>query len=192
MILKKQKFKSSPSKEISVEHIFSGFVFDFENVTYRRDNGEELKRYRVSHPGATCVLPIINSESEDWHEHKVILIYCDTPIINRTLLQIPAGLIDPGEKPIDAAARELEEETGYRTRNIMHFCDIFLSPGLLKEKIKCFIATDLEYVGQSLQEDEIIEPVTFSIAEAIEKIKDGTLEDSKTISVIFHYVVNFL
>jgi ADP-ribose pyrophosphatase len=99
----------------------------------------------------------------------------------RYLLEVPAGTLANGERPDDGAARELQEELGVVAGRMEKLSEFFVSPGFCEEKMWIFLATELVQGQPQLEDDEIIEVVRLPIAEALEMITSGEIQDAKTI-----------
>jgi ADP-ribose pyrophosphatase len=99
----------------------------------------------------------------------------------KNLWELPAGRLDPGEKPLQAAKRELIEETGYRARTWTKLASFFASPGFVQERMTIFLATDLTAGTATPMEDERIEARWFTSRELADLIRDGKIEDAKTM-----------
>src|SRR5262249_30300378 len=101
--------------------------------------------------------------------------------VGKTLLEVPAGTLDPGETPEQTAVRELAEETGYRAGRIARIRDWFVSPGVMSERMFLFLCEDLQPGPPLPQADEQLKPVILPWAEALEMARDGRIEDAKTL-----------
>jgi len=99
----------------------------------------------------------------------------------RYLWELPAGTLDPGEKPLQTARRELIEETGYRARTWRKLASFFVSPGYSAERMTVYLATNLTAGTATPMEDERIEARWFTAVEVARLIRAGTIEDAKTI-----------
>jgi len=100
--------------------------------------------------------------------------------------QLPQGGIDPNEDPRAAVLRELEEEIGVQAEKIEFLSEFYVSPGFLAEKMFVFMATGLTDVGQKLEDDELISIERLSFPQAFEMIRNGEIEDAKTmVGLIF-------
>src|SRR5262249_24554891 len=99
----------------------------------------------------------------------------------RELLEIPAGRIEDGEAPDMCAAREVEQEIGFRAGNLDRLAEFYSTPGFCEEKLYIYLATDLIPSSRNLDHDELIEVVYLSFAEALKMAERGEIEDSKTI-----------
>ncbi|MEC4679665.1 MAG: NUDIX hydrolase [Nitrospirota bacterium] len=137
-------------------------------------NGRTTKLEILRHPGASAVVPL----KEDG---RVLLIRQLRHATGGFIYEIPAGKLDPQEDPRDCAARELEEEIGYRAGNLELLTSIWTAPGFTDEVIHIFQGTNLEVGKQNLDQDEVLEIVEWTLEDAISKIQDGTIRDAKTI-----------
>jgi ADP-ribose pyrophosphatase len=97
------------------------------------------------------------------------------------LLEIPAGSLDNGESPEIGAARELEEEIGVTATKLEKIAEFYVSPGFLTEKMFVYLATELTETKQSLEDDELIEIERVTFPQAFDLIRNGGVEDAKTI-----------
>jgi len=101
--------------------------------------------------------------------------------VSEELLEIPAGVLESGEKPIDCAIRELSEETGYTAGRIVDLGAFYPSPGIFKEKLHLFLALDLHEGEMHLDEDELLSVEAVAINELIKKIMANEVCDAKSI-----------
>lgn len=138
------------------------------------------KREFVIHPGAVVILPLLS-------DTEVILIRNERFVVNEILWELPAGTLEPDEKPIDAAYRELIEEIGYQAKVIEPLFEFFTTPGFCNEKIHAFAAKDLTLVGQNLDPDEKITAEVLQWGKVMAMIKNGTIHDCKTIATLLYY-----
>lgn len=128
--------------------VYDGMIWNVVSETFEFA-GQQLTREFVEHPGAVAVLAL-NSENQ------VLMIRQYRHPVRSFLWELPAGLLDvEGESHKAAAARELQEETGYQAADLEHLIDFFTTPGGNSEMIRIFLARDLEFVGRpDLQEGE--------------------------------------
>ena len=141
----------------------------------RMADGRETTREVVFHPGAVAIVPLLP-------DGRVVLIRQYRHATGEVLLELPAGTRDqPGEAPIDTAARELIEETGYRAGRLTHLADFYTAPGFCNELMSLYVATDLTTGDQSLMDDEAIGVEAIPLDAATALIADGTIRDAKTI-----------
>ena len=168
---------STPGKElpkiVSSQKIFDGRVF---NVTVDTvSEGERTyQREVVHHGGSAVIVPIFD-------DGTVALVRQYRHPAVRYLLEVPAGTLAKGERPEIGAARELQEELGLVAARLEKLSEFFVSPGFCEEKMWVYLATELTEGQQNPEEDEILEVVRISIADALEMITSGEIEDAKTI-----------
>jgi ADP-ribose pyrophosphatase len=136
--------------------------------------GKTKTREIVRHPGACVIVPLLD-------DGRVCLIRNYRIAAGQTLIELPAGTLEPPEQPHIAAQRELIEETGYRAAKIQFLHAFFLSPGILDEKMHLYLATGLTAGLAAREEGEEIENWLVSWPEAISLIFDGQIQDAKTI-----------
>lgn len=147
----------------------------FELITDRvaLPNGRSVLLDLLKHPGAAAVVPLLD-------DGRVLLIRQYRFATGGFLLEAPAGKLDAGEAPEACAARELEEETGYRAGRVEQLGTMWPSPGFTDERIHLFLATDLRPATQRLEADEIIELVPMAFDEAIRRVHAAEIQDAKT------------
>jgi len=97
------------------------------------------------------------------------------------LIEIPAGILDENEEPLNCARRELEEETGYTAQSLSHLGRIHVSPGICTENIDIFLAEDIRKGEQNLEHGEVIKPMLVKFEDALKMIEAGEIIDAKTI-----------
>jgi len=136
--------------------------------------GKTKTREIVRHPGACVIVPLLD-------DGRVCLIRNWRIAVGKTLIELPAGTLEPPEPPHVAAERELIEETGYRAAKIEFLHAFFLSPGILDEKMHLYLATGLTAGQTAREEGEEIENWLVPWDEAIAMIFRGEIEDAKTI-----------
>jgi ADP-ribose pyrophosphatase len=142
-------------------------------------NGRSVRLDIVRHPGASAVVPFVS-------DRDVLLIRQYRHAAAGTILEIPAGKLDPGETPEACAARELAEETGQQTQRLEKLGWIWTTPGFTDERIHLFAAFELTPVPPQLDDDEIIEVVRMSIDDALDHVWRGELVDAKSIVALMH------
>jgi ADP-ribose pyrophosphatase len=145
------------------------------------DSGRRTRREVVVHPGAVVILPVLA-------DGRIVLIrnrrYAIGP---QYLIELPAGTLEKNEDPINAAGRELLEETGYLAGRLKPLGNFYSSPGVLSEKLYAYAAYDLERQSASPDEGEEIEVFETTPADAIAMIRDGRIHDGKTIATLLMY-----
>lgn len=156
------------------KHIYKGRVVTLNIDTVTLPNGVTVDLETIRHPGAAAVVPM----KEDG---TVVLIRQFRHAVGGFIYEIPAGKLNPGEDPLSCAARELEEEIGYRAATFSLLSSIFTAPGFADEVIHVYKATGLTQGRQQLDRDEVLDVIEMPLADAIRKIEDGTIRDAKTI-----------
>ena len=158
---------------LASEEAYHGRIFDVSVYTIRE--GElTYKREVVHHVGGAGVVAVFDDST-------VALVKQYRHPAVRYLLEIPAGRLEPPERPEACAARELEEEIGVRAGRMERLAEFFTSPGFCEEKLWVFLATDLIETEQALEGDEQLDIVRVTFQRAFEMISDGEIEDAKTI-----------
>lgn len=143
--------------------------------TARDGRGRDYAREAVVHPGAVAIVPVLDGG-------RICLIRNFRLSVGRTLVELPAGTLEPGEAPADTARRELTEETGYTAGRIEPVAEFFMSPGILSERMHVFAAYEL-IAGEARPETgEDIERLIVTWDEALAMIDRGEIEDAKTIA----------
>ena len=163
------------NKPMHVETPFEGRLFKVQVLTMQDRQGGTLRREIVRHPGAVLVVPVIDADN-------VVMIRNYRAAVGERLWEFPAGKLEQGEEPKDAAGRELEEETGYRSRKITKLGEFYTSPGFTDELMRVFVAEELHLAEQRLELDEDIEVEVVSVAEAHSMVHDGRIRDGKTVA----------
>jgi len=160
-------------KIISSQKVFDGRVFNV-TVDTVREGERTYQREVVHHHGSAVILPVFD-------DGTVALVRQYRHPAVRYLLEAPAGTLAERERPDDGAARELQEELGLVAGRMEKLSEFFVSPGFCEEKMWVFLATELTESKQQLDEDEILEVVRLPIADALEMITSGEIQDAKTI-----------
>jgi ADP-ribose pyrophosphatase len=143
----------------------------------RLPDGTARSREVVLHPGSVVVVPLVDAG-------HVCLVEVVRAAVGTTLLELPAGTLDREESLADAARRELVEETGYRAGRIEAAGSFWMSPGILRERMHLFVATDLTPGPQELEAGEQITTRVVAWEDAVAMCTDGRIDDAKTIAGI--------
>ena len=168
-------------KRLNRELMYHGTIVDFYKDTIQVPNGNVVEWDFIGHKGAAAVLPV----REDG---KLLMVRQYRNALDRYTLEIPAGGLNGADEPTrDAAARELEEETGYRSDNLEWLITIRTTVAFCNEKIDIYVARNLIKSHQHLDEDEFINVEAYSGEDLSRMILEGKIEDSKTISAIMSY-----
>jgi ADP-ribose pyrophosphatase len=156
------------SKEITTNRIFT--------VTWDHavdPDGFEIERAIVQHRGSAVMMPVDE-------KNRILLVRQYRLAARKFLWELPAGTVDPGEKPLQTARRELIEETGYRAKKWTKLAEFYPSPGFLTEKMTIYLVTGLTAGEPKPMDDERIETRWFAAREIDAMIRAGKIMDAKT------------
>jgi ADP-ribose pyrophosphatase len=156
------------------EIVYRGRKIQVAVDTLTAADGRTITRDVVVHPGAVAILPLLDDE-------HVVLLRNERFIVGETLWELPAGTLEPGEPPDQAAPRELAEETGYSAVRWRHLLTFYPSPGILSERTHLYLARDLTPGPMSLEPGEHLTPQTITWRDALAWALDGTIRDAKTL-----------
>jgi ADP-ribose pyrophosphatase len=167
----------SDPETLATQEIFTGKVFSIERDRVRLPNGREVDIDIVRHPRSVVLLPV----PEPQH---IILIRQYRHAINRFVWELPAGSVDPGEEPEQAAVRECHEEIGQVPTTVVRLASLFPTPGYCDEEMVFYRLSGLTTPSEAAEpdEDEDIEPKTFALRDAREMIRRGEIIDMKTVA----------
>lgn len=154
--------------------------FEVVRLRYQTADGAIHSREVARHPGAVTILPRLD-------DGRICLIRNYRVAVDQTLIELPAGTLEPGEDPAATAARELEEETGYHAGEVRRLCEFYMSPGVLSERMVLFLATGLAPGPTRLEGGEQIEPFIVAWDEAMALVRRGEIRDSKTLVGLLWY-----
>ena len=160
-------------KLISSEKITENAIFTVTLDHALDPDGFEIKRAIVQHKGSAVVMPVDAKK-------RILLVKQYRLPARRFLWELPAGKIDAGETALQAARRELKEETGCRAKKWSKLAEFFPSPGFLAEKMTIYLATGLSAGEAKPMEDERIETRWFTHKEIEKMILSGQIKDAKT------------
>lgn len=168
-------------KRLSRDLVAKGHIIDYYQDTIQVPNGNIVKWDFIGHKGAAAVVPVTA-------EGKILMVRQYRNALDRETLEVPAGGLNGAEEPTrTAAARELEEETGYRSEDIDFLISIRTTVAFCNEKIDIYVARNLIPSRQHLDEDEFINVEEYSLQELTDMIYAGKIQDSKTICAILAY-----
>src|SRR5690606_22968799 len=162
---------------IATTPIYDGKIITLQVDEVRLPNGETAKREIVKHPGAVAVIAL--------REDRMIVVEQYRKPLEKSQVEIPAGKLDPGEEPLAAAKRELEEETGFTCDVLRHVNSFFTSPGFANEELHLYMADNLKPGKINPDEDEFLECFSVTLEEAKQLIAEGRISDAKTIIAVY-------
>lgn len=171
---------SMDNRLIDKQVLYDGAKVRLELHHIENPDGTRGKREIVVHPGAVVILPFVDA-------HVILLIRNHRHAISQYLVELPAGTLEKGEDPMNCAGRELQEETGHLAGRLERLGNFFSSPGILTERLYAFAAFDLQVTQTHLDEGEEIEVLPTGFDEALEMIRDGRIQDGKTIATLLLY-----
>jgi len=162
-------------KIISSKQVYECSLFRVtEDVAVDPKTKFQIKRSVVRHIGSAVMMAVDEKK-------RVLLVRQYRLPAEKYLWELPAGRLDPGEKPLQAAKRELKEETGYAARKWTRLASFWVSPGFVQERMTIFLARDLSAGEATPMDDERIEVRWFKRKELADMIAEGKIEDAKTI-----------
>lgn len=164
-------------KKLKEHSVFEGKIFSVYQGTVLLPNGAEAPRDRIEHHGGAGILPL--DEKGNTYLVKQYRFGVD-----KELLEIPAGKLEPGEDPMETAARELTEEVGFLPQTVTPLGHMELSPAYLGEITYLYLGRDLIPQKNALDEDEFLEVVSLPFSQALQMVLDGTITDGKTQNAI--------
>jgi ADP-ribose pyrophosphatase len=162
-------------KIISSHEVYKCSLFQVtEDEAIDEKSGFQIKRSVVRHRGSAVMLAVDDKK-------RILLVRQYRLPADRYLWELPAGKVDEGEKPLQAAKRELVEETGYKAKTWTKLVSFFVSPGYVQERMTIYLAKDLTAGEAMPMDDERIETKWFKRKEVAKMIDDSEIEDGKTI-----------
>lgn len=170
------------SKLMNEELKYDGPRFNVVQKIYEREDGKKYIRDCVNPGDAAVVLPITE-------KNEVVFIRQLREVIGEVSLELPAGMVDDGEKPCETAKRELEEETGICAKTVEHLITVYSSSGYTSEKVHIFFAKDFEAGSQKLDDtEEILSIEKIPIEECLKRAKDNYFKNaSQNIAILMYY-----
>jgi len=164
-------------KTVSSEKIFDGKILHIRRDVALLPDGQEAVREVVDHPGGVCVLALDG-------ENQALLVRQFRYPYMQELRELPAGKLEYGEDPREAALRELREETGATPGEFRSLGELYPSPGYCGEIIHMYLARDLTFGESSLDEDEFLNVERIPFEELVEQVLQGEIRDAKTIAAV--------
>ena len=160
---------------LSTASLYQGAILSLRKDQVRMPNGRLTVREVVEHSDSVCMVPLDA-------DGNVLLVRQYRKPTESSLLEVPAGGIEEGESPAEAAMRELQEEVGHVADNLRPLAGFWLAPGWCDEYMYAFLATDLRPSDKEQDFDEIVETRRVPLSETLELIARGEIQDAKSIA----------
>jgi ADP-ribose pyrophosphatase len=157
---------------------YHGRAFTVRKDTLKLPDGRETIYDIIDHPGAVAIIPVDK-------DGNIYFVRQFRPATGEVLLELPAGTLEKGEDPLDCAAREIQEETGFAARTFTPLGAVWLAPGYSTEYLHFFLATDLYPSRMNADEDEFISVDEISYGKAVEMARSGLIKDGKSLAGLF-------
>lgn len=168
-------------ERLNRELMYKGAIIDLYKDTIKTPDGQIQYYDFIKHQGAAAVIPVKDNG-------KILMVKQYRNALDRFTIEIPAGGLNGKDEPtIIAAARELEEETGYHSEDLELLLSIRTTIAFCNEKIDIYIAKNLKKTQQHLDDGEYVDVLEFDIEELVNMVFNGTIEDSKTVNAILAY-----
>lgn len=161
--------------------VYEGLIVNLRLDEVRLPTGRIALREIVEHRPAVAMLPV----KEDG---TVLLVRQYRDAIRQHILEIPAGILNPGEKPREAARRELQEEIGFDAGILEEWGSFFTSPGFSDEKVTLFFAANLVESRLAPDDDEFIDIVPVRREDIPDLLSTGKIQDAKTLAALAWYL----
>ena len=163
----------------SSQRLYDGRILNLRLDAVRLPNGKTSQREIVEHRGAVAMVPMLD-------RNTVILVRQYRRAAAQSLLEIPAGTLDPDEEVEACAKRELSEEINYAAGRMIKLFQSYMAPGYSTELIHTFLALDLTPAPGHTDEDEFLEILPTPLADALRMIQTGEIQDAKSISGLLY------
>lgn len=174
-----------PAEVRSSKVSYEGPLFRVLSEQIREPNGKEVQRDVIRHNGSVVILALDRSKRKK--DPLVLIERQFRHAAQQFLYEVPAGKMEAGEDHLEAAKRELLEETGYQAKKWTKLVKYFASPGFLGEWMQVFLAEDLTPGQAQPEEDESFELQFVPVSELLRLIDAGKIRDGKTLISVLHY-----
>lgn len=168
---------------IKSDTIYDGKILKLRVETVELQNKKYSKREIVDHQKGVGIIAYDGND-------RLWMVSQYRIAVDKVMLEIPAGLVESNEAPIETAKRELQEEVGFYPETIDFLCTMHSSPGFTNDKLLFFVAKDLKESKLDLDEDENLEAKSYPIDELYNMVENGEITDAKTIIAIQHAMMN--
>jgi len=172
-------------RTLSSKTLYEGRHFSFKTDEVELSNGRRTIRDIVVHPGAVAVIPVLP-------DGRIVLVRQYRYAVKTDLLELPAGTLEKGEKPLDCALRELREETGYEANSMERLMICYVAPGYSSELIHFYVASGLRKTKSGMELDEEITVERIEFEQVLNMIKENTIVDAKTAAGMLTYLTYYL
>jgi ADP-ribose pyrophosphatase len=179
----KKPMVRQPNKKAKIlksEIIYEGKAFGVRRDELIEPTGVRTVREVVTHPGSVVILPVLP-------DGRIVMVRQYRHACRQYLWELVAGRMEPGENPKKGAQRELLEETGYRTRKLSVFLDVFPTPGFLEERMYLLLAEGLAAGTAQPEEDEKLIVAAYTREQLEQMMRSGKLRDAKSIAGLLFY-----
>lgn len=167
-------------KKISGKRVYEGKILNLEVDEVELSDGSLASRECVRHHGGAAVLYVTGG--------RVLLVKQFRYLYGKEIYEIPAGKLEKGEDPMEAAKRELREETGFVANDMLPFLKIYPTPGYTDEVIHVYCAKNCYVDSQQLDKGEFLNVSLIKITDVLKMIESGEICDSKTVSAVYKYL----
>lgn len=162
---------------VKENRIFEGVILNLRSDEVRTPSGHIAKREVAEHKSAVGMIALTN-------HNTVLLVRQYRYAVNEIMLEVCAGLIEPGEDPSEAAEREMQEELGVKAKTLQRIGEFYASPGFCTEIFTLFLASDLEESSLPQDEDENVSVIEVALSDIPVMIREGKIRDSKTFAAL--------
>lgn len=160
-------------KTLSEEYFYKGAIINLRRDRVELENGAQANREIVEHPGGVCVVALTD-------QNEVLFVNQFRYPYHKMVREIPAGKLSRGEDPFECGKRELQEETGATAGRYTFLGDFYPSPGYCEEIIRIYLAEELTFGSQNLDEDEFLDVERMPLEQAVQLVLENKIEDGKT------------
>jgi len=168
-------------KTLSSRRIYEGRAVNLRVDTVELPGGRQTTREIVEHEDCVAIVAVDDKDN-------VLLVKQYRKAVDKELLEIPAGGIDPGETPEDAVCREMREETGFLPRKVTRLGGFYSAPGYSNEYLYLYLATDLVSSPLEAEDTASISLVLVPVAQASGLIASGAIVDAKSIAGLLAFL----